>query len=293
MRIKNFGIFFVLSILISVSLNSCLVIDSVIMDSQGIKPGEVADIEMGLRNNGGEDVEDVSVFLDLKDVDLAPFDSSSEFGIDEIREDRTRYARFKIIALDSAKPGTYKIPIRISYKEEGVEKIKDSLISIKVHSEPVLGVVAEENLLLKGEDNIVSIMIINKGLSDAKFLEVEVGSGKFSLLSSKKVYVGDVDSDDFDTVDFNVFFKSSVSDRVSFPITLKYQDVFNNDYEEGFDVFLKVYSRERAEELGLIEKGYVGQIISGVIILIVLWFVYRWWRKRKKNKKKALEMEEF
>lgn len=279
---------FLLSVL---SLTSALVIDSVIMDSEGINSGEVADIEIGLRNNGDEDVEDISVFLDLMDVDLAPFDSSSEFGIDEIKEGRIKYAKFKIIALDSAKPGTYKIPVRIDYKEEDEDKTKDSLISVKVNSEPVLGVVAEENLLLKGKDNKVSIRIINKGLGDVRFLEVEVGSGKFSLLSSKNVYIGDVDSDDFDEVDFNVFFKSSVSNRVGFPVTLKYQDVFNNKYEENFDVSLKVYSRERAVELGLIEKSYVGQIITWVVVLIVLWFVYRWWRKRRKNKKKNGEGE--
>ena len=67
------GFVYLISIL---SLASALVIDSVILDSEGVGPGEIADIEIGLKNNGEYDVRDVSVFLDLKDVSFAPFDSN-------------------------------------------------------------------------------------------------------------------------------------------------------------------------------------------------------------------------
>jgi len=277
-----------------VSMTSALVIDSVIMDSEGISPGETADIEIGLKNNGEEDVSDVSVYLDLKDIPFAPFDSSSEFGIDEIREGKTKYAKFEIIALSNAKSQTYKIPVEISYTEEEVVKIKNSLISINVNSEPVIGVLGEDDLLIKGRESEVVIKIINKGLSDIRFLEVEVGSSSyFNLLSQKNVYVGDLDSDDFDSVDFNVFFKNSVSDNFNFPVVLKYQDAFNNKYEKSFDVQLKVYSKDKAIELGLIEKSNTSLYFGGVVVLVVGFFGYRWWRKRKRLKKVNGSNEEF
>jgi len=277
-----------------ISMASALVIDSVIMDSKGISPGETADIEIGLKNNGDEDVSDVSVYLDLKDIPFAPFDSSSEFGISEIREDKTKYAKFEIIALSNTKSQTYKIPVEIVYTEEEVVKTKNSLISINVNSEPVIGVLGEDDLLIKGRESEVVIKIINKGLSDIRFLEVEVGSSSyFNLLSQKNVYVGDLDSDDFDSVDFNVFFKNSVAENFNFPVVLKYQDSFNNKYEKSFDVQLKVYSKNKAVELGLIEKSNTGYYVWGVIVLIVSFFVYRWWRKRKRMKKVNESKEEF
>jgi len=137
------------------------------MDSLGINPGESTSIEIGLRNNADEDVTDVSVFLDLKDIPFAPFDSSSEYGINEIRDGKTKFAKFKIIALNNAKPQTYKIPVQVSYLEgeENLRNVKKSLISIDVKSDPVVDVSVEDNLLLKGKENLVSIKIINKGIA--------------------------------------------------------------------------------------------------------------------------------
>ena len=279
------GLFFISNV-------NALVIDSVIMDSEGIFPGEATDIEIGLRNNGEEDVEDVSVFLDLKDLPLAPHDSSSEFGVDKIKEGRLKFARFKIIALDNAKSQIYKVPVQISYfkKGEDVVQIKNSLISVKVSSDPVLDVVTESLFLLKGQENNLIIKMINKGFSGVHFLEAEVGkSSKFNVISQKNVYVGDLDSDDFDSVEFSIFFEKDISDKISFPIILKYKDAFNNEYEEEFGVILNVYSKGKAEDLGLIEKSRTPQIIILVIIFIILWFVYRWWRKWRRNKKKGSE----
>jgi hypothetical protein len=282
------GVFFAFFI----SSVSALVVDSVIMDSSGTSPGEEMHIEIGLRNNGDEDVEDVSVFLDLKDVPFAPFDSSSEFGIDKIKEDKLKFAEFDLIALNDANSQTYKIPVQISYNDEGEIKIKNSLISIDVHSEPVLGVSLEEGLLLKGNNNEVAIKIINKGLSDIKFLEVEIeDSNKFELISPNNIYVGDLDSDDFDSVNFKVFFDNDVSDKVKFIVNLNYKDSFNNEYEKEFEVKLKVYSRNNAIDVGLIEKSQVSQIITIIIILIVIWFIYRWWRRRRKLKEIESEKE--
>ncbi|MFH1358649.1 MAG: hypothetical protein ABIH37_02050 [archaeon] len=277
---------FVCVFLISLSSISALVIDSVIMDSSGIKPGESTHIEIGLRNNGDADVSDVSVFLDLKEIPFAPFDSSSEYGIDEIREGKLKYANFELVSLNNAKPQTYKIPVQISYLEDGKSEksVKESLISLDVRSEPIIDVSVEDSLLLKGKDNQVSIKIINKGLSDIRFLEVEVEkSTKFSLLSQKNVYVGDLDSDDFDSVDFQIFFKEDISENFNLPVILKFKDVFNKEYEESFEVPVKVYTEKKAVELGLMQKSNITGIIILIIVLIIIWIIYRNWRKRRKR----------
>jgi hypothetical protein len=286
----------ILTLLASLTFTSALVIDSVIIDSSGIAPGETTIIELGLRNNANEDINDVSVTLDLRELPIAPFDSSSEFGIDEIREDRIQFAKFEVIALDNAKSQTYKIPVQISYLEEDETtlKTKNSLISLKIHSEPIMDLIAEDNLLLKGKDNLVSIKVINKGLGDIKFLEIEAkSSSRYNILSPKEIYAGDLDSDDFDNIDFKVFFKKETPDKVLLPITLRYKDTFNKEYQEDFNVLLDVYTSDKAVELGLIEKNSTKQIITSLIILIVLWWIYHRWRKKSKLKKRSENSKEF
>ncbi len=272
-------------ILISFGSVSALVMDSVVMDSESVSHGETFNIEIGLRNNGETDITDVSVFLDLKDLPLAPFDSSSEFGIDKIKENRIQFAEFKITALDNAESKTYKIPVQVSYNEEGETKTRSSLISVKVNSPPVLEVVAEENLLLKGTNNKVNLKIINRGLSDAQYLEIEAKeSVRYKVISPDKIYIGDVDGNDFDSVEFMIFLDKNTKDKIVFPVAMRYSDVFNNKYENEFEIQLRTYTKNEAVKLGLLKESQTRKIIIGVIVVIFLWFVYRWWRKKNKKK---------
>ena len=96
--------------------------------------------------------------------------------------------------------------------------------------------IAEEGLLLKGNREEVKIKIINKGLSDIRFLEVYVEeSTKYDILSEREIYVGDLDSDDFDSVEFDVFFDKKIRDNAVMPVKLKYKDNFNNEYSDFND----------------------------------------------------------
>ena len=129
-------------------LNSvqALTIDAVSIADE-IKPGGTSRITISLNNNGDEDITDVSVVLDLSSVPFAPYNSASEFSIDEIREDKTKDAHFEIIALNNAKSGIYKIPLMITYIEEDKLKTKNSLISIVVDSQPIIDVSVDDGLV--------------------------------------------------------------------------------------------------------------------------------------------------
>jgi len=271
-------------------LASALTIVSVDTSPDEIAPGETADIRIGIENDWNENIEDVSIVLDLNDEKLpfAPHDSSSEQSFDEIKEDRIKYAEFEIIVLSDAKSGIYKIPLIINYKNRDGEKQtpKQSLIGITVSSKPIISAHVEEGLLLKGQENEMSIEITNKGLSDVKFLEVELqGSTYYNLLSPKNVYVGDVDSDDFESVEFKIFFKENAPNSITIPINVKYKDNLNKKYEENLNIQASVYDRKKAIELGLIKRDYTSTYIGIVIAVIVIWIIYRKIRKRRKMKK--------
>lgn len=264
---------------------SALTIDSVFI-SNDIIPGEITKISIGLDNNGDEDIEDVSVVLDLTNVPFAPFDSSSEFSFDEIREDKTKFAEFEIIALNNAKSGIYKIPLIITYVEDDEMKTKNSLISIVVNSKPIIDVNVDDALLLKGQGNEILVKVTNKGLSDAKFVEVEIGSSTyFNLLSSERQYIGDIDSDDFDSVKLKVFFNENTPNKVNLPVTVIYKDDLNKEYREDFNINLNVYTEKRAIELGLMDKNKAPGYIFGITLIVVLYFVYRRLKKKIKSSK--------
>jgi len=290
-----------LFIILSLVGVQALVIDSVSMYPSEIAPGETAVITVGIENDGKEDITNVAVILDLTgiiesnmpgvpaitlDIPFAPYESSSEHSFDEIQEDEKDYAEFEIIALSNAKSGVYKIPLKISYTENGELETRSSLIGITVNTEPIIGVNIEEGLLLKPQENEIGIKIINKGLSDVRFLEVEIGSSTyFDVLSPKQVYIGDIDSDDFDTADFKIYFKSNAPNTLTLPVSVIYKDAVNNKYSEDFDLQVKVYTREKAIELGLLEKSNT-RLYAGVVVgLVILYIIYKKIKKQRKLKR--------
>lgn len=271
------------------SLASALTITSVDTTPETIAPGEASTIRISVDNEGSDDVEDISISLDLTDSALpfAPYGSSSEVSFDEIREGRAKYAEFEIIALSNAESGIYKIPLEISYKIKGETEIntKKSLIGISVSSKPIIDAGIEDGLLLKGQESKFSIKVTNKGLSNVKFLEIELKEGiYYTLLSQKNIYIGDINSDDFDTAEFNVFFKENSPSRVNLPMIIKYKDGLNNQYEENFNLPATIYTAKQATDLGLIAKSNTSTYVVAGIVIIIVYIVYRRIRKRRKKK---------
>ena len=131
----------------------------------------------------------------------------------------------------------------------------------------------------------VTIKFVNKGVSDIKFLYVKIEeSDDYELLSSDDSYIGNIDSDDFETADFRLFVESTDKKQVLLPIILEYKDTNNNDYKDSIELALNLYTAAEAKKLGLKnENGFVGILIVIIIVAIGLWY----YRKQRKNKKKA------
>ena len=283
---KIFALVFLVA-LFSLAGISALTISSVTTSPVEVAQGENTNVKIELDNDGDFDLEDVSVSLDLTNVPFAPYSSSSEVSFDELREGKSKTADFRLVALNTATAGIYKIPVHISYTDtnDDLRKTKDSLISITVNSKPVLGINVGENLLLKNSNNQLTIQIVNKGLSDVKFLEINLKpSAYYDILSQNSVYIGDIDSDDFDSADFQIFFKSDSPDIVYVPVTINYKDPTNKPYTEDFSVPVNVYTKDKAIELGLMPQSRTGLYVGIVIALIIIFFIYRYFRKRSKRK---------
>lgn len=261
-----------------------LVVDSVIVDSNNLKPGQTTNVEIGLKNDGDSVLEDISVSLDLANVPFAPTGSSSEFSIDEIQKGKTKYGRFKVIVLNTAQPDIYKIPLKITYREEDqVEPqpiVRNSLISLSVTSEPSISINLEESFAIKNQANELTLKIINKGLGNIKFLEIELKNNPYvTLLTQNNIYIGDLDSNDFDTITFKLFVKTNAPDKITFPVTVRYKDALNEEYSEEGSVSFTAYTPEEAITLGLIDKSYTFEIMTVVILLIVFYLLYRYVRR--------------
>ncbi len=284
----------ILGILLAVSmlsLISAVSITDVSSIPEEVAPGEIVEISIEIENIFKDKVYKLNLKLDLsgEDVPFAPYQSSSEEFLEELNDGEDETFKFKLIVLPETASGIYKIPIGITYEnEEGNSSTKTDLISITVNSEPEIKISVEDFLtLIKGKQNTLSIRLVNSGLADVKFVYIQVKDVVgIRFLSEKEQYIGDINSDDFDSIEYDVYINAGASNSITLPVTLKFRDATNKEFTENKNIILRTYSVKEAQDLGFVKKpGYTGYIVT--LVLVLIYFGYRI-RKRRKRKLKAM-----
>jgi|TARA_Y100000034_G_C6867371_1_gene395472 hypothetical protein len=266
-------------VLISLSFISAVIVDSVSISA--LYPGQTSSLTVSVKNTLDDDVEDVSFILNLDDTSFTTSESSED-SEDEIREGKKENFNFVLKAPANMKPGDYNIPYEIKYTdvdENKTTKTGSFGITISAKTELDYNIELEDNIV--DEMGKLSIKIINSGLGDIGFVSVNIVSASgFEILSSEIEYVGTVSSDDFESATFDVLFKKT---SASLTANIKYKDFDNKEETKTISLPVKVYSREKALELGLIKKDnkWVYGVIAG---LVLIWFIYRRIKKKRKNR---------
>ena len=119
-------------------------------------------------------------------------------------------------------------------------------------------------------------------MSDAKFVELEINKGKYNLLSEKKYYIGDIDSNDFESIKIETFFEKDSPNNINLPVSIIYKDELNKEYQDSFDLNLRVYSESEAIKLGLLENSNTVLYVFGILLTGVIYFIYRRLKKKVK-----------
>ncbi|MFH1505653.1 MAG: hypothetical protein ABIE94_01545 [archaeon] len=275
--------------------DATLAITEVITDPEEIAPGSTAKLTIKVQNMADSPLKDVTVKLDfaavrsvtatLYDLPFAPIGTTSEQKISRINPGDTRLFLFNIMAYPEAEANLYKVPLYVTYADDiGINYTKVDMIGLVVNSEPELAVSVdgiEPNTL--GQTGDLILKFVNRGLTDIKFLSVTLGdSDAYEVLdTSKEVYVGNIDSDDYETVDYSIKLKKT--GEIEIPLTVQFKDATNKDYEQSTTLRTTVRS---AEELGN-GTNTTGIAILWIVIIVVVALIV-WMVIRKKNKKKKV-----
>lgn len=278
---KNKSLMFFAIVIFSLASISALTVSNV--EIQKIYPGQSSDLRISIKNNLQDDVEDVSLNLNL-DNTLFTSVGSSEDSMESIDEGEKETFNFEIKANSNAEIGDYNIPysIKYSYKNQTYTKTGSFGVSVSAKTELNYNLELENNVF--GEKGKISLKIVNSGLGDIGFFNVKIISKSgVEILGQTEEYIGTIRSDDFETSSFNAFF-NSLSGSVTFKVN--YKDSENNDEEKIITLPVNIYSRETALQMGIIKKRSFF-IYLAIPFLVVLWLVWRWWRKSKRKKQEA------
>lgn len=272
----------IFGILISAHLISSLPLN---VDQKRLYPGEKTKISIDIENTLDDDIEDVSLVLDLSNTQFTSI-SGSETNIDNIDSDDKESLDFDIKASQSIKPGDYNIPYTLTYTIDDnnlTKKTEKGAFGITVGAKTELTYTIETETNVIGQKGKLSLKIVNKGLGDIRFVSVKLNPQGYNLLGSDTIYIGTVSSDDFETATYDVVFNSQSPKLIA---TITYRDFDNNKISEDVNLPIKVYTKDEALKLGIIKSNSSIYYLIVFFILVIAYITYRIIRKRRRNNKR-------
>lgn len=271
------------------TVDATLSVEKIDVTPELAAPGEKAVISVEVKNLADSLLKDITVKLDLssKDLPFAPLQSATEKRIKLMSSGEKKSLDYVVIVEPDAEIDVYKIPLEISFNDNlGNSYEKSDIIGIIVGSAPdLIYNIDSSTIKTAGVKGKVTLKFVNKGLTDIKFLNIKLKeTDNYKLLSPEEYYIGNIDSDDYETADFDLYVNSEAPSEINLPLEMSYKDANNRDYKKDVKVVMKIYGAEEAVELGIKEKTNklgiliaVGIVLVGIIIYVII-------KKRRKKK---------
>jgi len=266
--------------------DALLLVDKIVSKPQIIIPGKKATVEVMFSNIAEILLKKIRVQMRLGGIPLAPIGSTDEKTIETIGKNEKAKVIFDLIGEPDAEAGVYEVNLYYVYFDNlGNEYARNNSIGLLIGSEPDLAVTLDSTTIYQsGKMGEVTVKIVNKGVSDIKLLNVKLAEGGgYKVLSPNEVYVGNIDSDDYETADFTLFVEKTKEKKAVLPIRLEYKDANNMEYLDLINLELPLYDASEAKKFGFVKgNGKMGIFIM-LAIVVAGFFGYRKWKKRKKK----------
>ncbi len=258
-------------------------INQVELSPEQVLPGEETELTLTIKNSANVVFRELKLKLDLEtttttDLPFVPMNSASEKQVSLLKPGELTKVSFNLATYPTSTPGYYKVPLLISfYDDEGNLQEQETIIGVVISASPELKIVSEHIDEIVNPGELIRIKSINKGINDLKFLDIEVqASEDYKIVSQSESYIGDLDSDDYRTTDFQIDSKKNQYELI---IKATFKDENNEEYQQTFNVPVKILEHK---------NGKSGISFGTIFFLIVIaglgYYIY----KIKNPKKKKL-----
>lgn len=252
-----------------------IAVQSVRTSPDELIPGDRATISVTLVNVEESLVRDVTLSMNLADSVFAPVGSSTQQKIASLDGGEKHTFSFEVVTAPDAASSVYKIPLQLNFTTtSGVRLGQQETIGLIVHAEPELAVVVDEaELYDSSAEGTVLLRLVNKGLSEVKFVEITVLDGEGYEIggNARTLYLGNIDSDDFETAEFAV---EPTADEFSLNMNLNYRDSLNNRYNSTVQVPLRTTENPEGGSNTWLLAILAIAVIAGIL----------WWRRSRKRR---------
>lgn len=259
-----------------------LYIKDVSTDPYPISAGSPAKLKFKIKNTGESTIKDIRLTLSLP-IQFTTFNDISKIKLAQLGTGESIDIEFNIMALPDAEEGVYISSIYSEYiNPVGTDISENVSIGLSLGGVPQIFLEIGSSEVYKG-NNIgeITIKFVNNDVSNIKFLTVELEESEdFEILSASREYIGDLDSDDFETADFRIKVTAR-KDQIELPLSVTYKDSLNREYNKKLNVFLPMRT---AAELGIGSDNTLLIFIIIAIVIIIAYIIFKRYKRMKKKK---------
>ena len=260
------------------------------LDPERIRPGGSANLEIDIVNGAGSVISDVTTELGLTVTPFVTLGETSEKRIRQLAQNAKATLNYNLIVNPDAESRVYRIPLSITYYDQlGAKFSRNNTIGIAVYAKPEYNLDLENTeVFVSRQKGEVTVSIANKGNSELKFLSVELSKSKdYNIISNPRIYIGNLESDDFETASYTIYTKSSKPVPLKFKV--EYKDSYNDNFSDEHEVTLPLYNRITAQSLGLIKINTFWINLIIIILLAVLAYkTYKVWKTERDLEKSVI-----
>ena len=276
------------------TMDSNLVIKEVNVPEGKLYPGSINPVSIVVENIADSSIKNVKMRLKVFSVNpvsgaylelpFTPIGSSDEKIKYNMRQGESHEFTFNLLVDPDAEVKPYKLPIELSYQDDqGMNYTKNLLVGLLIDLEPDLLVVTSDKTIM-GNKLTFDVKFINKGLIDLKFFEAHLGDSSFvdSVLSESNQYIGDLESDDYESLQFVVTLPKDAlkGNSIEVPLIYSYLSSNNKRYNEQTNIVIDLST---ATKVG---GNSSTSLIIGLLIVVVFGiFIIR---RRKKKRESEL-----
>lgn len=250
---------------LSVRRRPSLEITGVEFDKDEIEPGAEVTLFLHVKNVGKGEARDVSIDLDTEGLPLVPIGTTS-FFIGDLSPGREVMVELRMIVNEDAEIKAYPVPLKFTYyNEDGNVNKEEKMFGIKISGKPEFVVTIDDTEnLFTGSVGRVTLSVANRGVATGKYVTVKVES-EIPVMPAE-VYIGNVEEDDYETVDFDLDLTDVLPGEYELVLYFFYKDPYNKEFNETRIFRINVGEKSKS-------KGYLIILVFAVIIVL--------WKRRK------------
>jgi len=244
-----------------------------------VDPGTIFNVNLRLKNVGGNRLQWIKVALDTKDSGIVPVSSSLTKTFQDLRPGEYVVASYDLSIGKDIVPKNHMMTLVLTFQDNlGVTYNQNEVLGLKIRGQPQLELArrtTDPTRLIQNEPFVLTLKIENIGTTDADNVKVKIES-PFS--GDSESYLGKIQKNEYANAVFALNSGDSSGEVKCKLILTYYDDNGSNSIEKEFFVSVNAVPKSSGAQIA-------ASLILPIILLVIIAGGILFYRKKRKSKK--------